>query len=222
MNQTAAARDSERVLEEKIVRHALIDRIGHWFMAACVIVLLSTAFLPILGVEFAWVTIHWTTGLALTLGVLAHTFRSIFFKSLRSIWFDAGDIRDVVSNLQWNLRRTDKPPSKPGKYSVAQKFIHHAFAAVVLTTIVTGGLMLAKIDTPWWQRDPYFLDDASWGVVYVLHDFSALTLITMVITHVYFAFRPEKLQFFRSMLVGWITRREYEDHHDTGRWQVGK
>ena len=109
---------------------------------------------------------------------------------------------------------------KPGKYSFAQKLIHHAFALVVLTAVGTGGAMLVRIDTPWWKRNPYLLADATWGVVYVLHGLAALTLITMVMLHVYFALRPEKLLFTRAMLRGWITRAEYSEHHDPQRWQV--
>jgi cytochrome b subunit of formate dehydrogenase len=98
--------------------------------------------------------------------------------------------------------------------------MHHAIACLVLTAVVTGALMLAKIDTPWWQRNPYFLADATWGVVYVLHGLAALALVTLIIAHVYFAVRPEKLLFLRAMVLGWITRAEFETHHDPKRWQV--
>ena len=64
------------------------------------------------------------------------------------------------------------------------------------------------------------LADATWGIVYVLHGLGALLLITMVMTHIYFALRPEKLLFTRAMLRGWITRREFEEQHDPERWQV--
>ena len=53
----------------KIVRHALLDRLLHWATAVCVLVLLATAFLPILGIEFAWVTIHWVAGILLGLAL---------------------------------------------------------------------------------------------------------------------------------------------------------
>jgi len=46
---------------DRIVRHASADRLLHWIMAACVLTLLGTAFLPIVGVKFEWVTIHWIT-----------------------------------------------------------------------------------------------------------------------------------------------------------------
>jgi len=90
----------------------------------------------------------------------------------------------------------------------------------VLTAAATGGFMLAHIDTPWWRPNPYLLSDRTWGVVYVLHDLAALLLITMVMMHVYFALRPEKLSFTRAMIRGWITREEFKEHHDPKRWQV--
>ena len=92
----------------------------------------------------------------------------------------------------------------------------------VLTTLVTGGFMLLRIDTPWWQRNPYLFADATWGIVYVLHGLAALLLITMVMMHVYFALRPEKLKFTRAMIRGWITRQEFDEHHDPKRWQVDR
>jgi cytochrome b subunit of formate dehydrogenase len=95
-----------------------------------------------------------------------------------------------------------------------------AFAIVVLAAIATGGLMMVKIDTPWWERNPFWLTGAQWGIVYVVHGLAALCLVTMVIVHIYFALRPEKLHFTRSMILGWITSAEYRAHHDTNRWQV--
>ena len=80
--------------------------------------------------------------------------------------------------------------------------------------------MLAKIDTPWWERNPYLLEESSWGFIYVVHDLTAMCLITLVMVHIYFSVRPEKLFFLRSMLLGWITRKEYLEHHDPQRWKV--
>jgi hypothetical protein len=40
----------------RIERHSLLARLFHWVMAAAMFVLLFTAFLPVVGVQFAWVT----------------------------------------------------------------------------------------------------------------------------------------------------------------------
>ena len=205
---------------ERIVRHAGLDRAIHWLIAASVVTLLLTAFLPILGFDFAWVTIHWAAGFVLTAVVVLHIVRALFWQDWREVWIDARDVRDAATIVRATLRVPGALLPRPGKYSFAQKFIHLAFSVVVLAAIVTGGLMMVKIDTPWWERDPYWLSAAQWGVVYVLHGLAALCLVTMVIVHVYFALRPEKLHFTRSMILGWITREEYRAHHDTNRWQV--
>ena len=206
---------------DRIARHALADRLLHWVSAACVLTLLVTAFLPIVGVEFAWVTVHWVAGVVLAAAVALHVARVLVRGTWRSMWLGRADLADVLDVAAATLRRT-LPTRRPGKYSVAQKLIHHAFAAAVLTTLVTGGLMLLRIDTPWWQRNPYLLADATWGIVFVLHGLAALALVTMVMMHVYFALRPEKLKFTRAMIRGWVTRREFDEHHDPERWQVDR
>lgn len=205
---------------ERIVRHRLVDRLFHWVTAACVLVLMGTAFLPILGIRFAWVQIHWMSGIVLAAAVVFHGVRSMIWQHPGSMWIGAGDMRELGAVLRATFRIASPAPVKPGKYSLAQKLIHHLFALVVLATVVTGILMLAKIDSPWWTRNPYWLSDAAWGVIYVLHGLAALTLITMIMAHVYFALRPEKLYFTRSMILGWMTRQEYADHHDPERWPV--
>jgi formate dehydrogenase subunit gamma len=204
----------------RILRHAAVDRAFHWVTAACVLTLMATAFLPILGAEFSWVGIHWVTGLVLMGAVLFHIVRVLLRQGLRAMWIGLADLGDAVAVARATLRRDATAFPKPGKYSFAQKVIHHAFALVVLMAVATGGAMLARIDTPWWKRNPYVLADGTWGIVYVLHGLAALTLITMVMVHVYFALRPEKLLFTRAMLRGWITRAEFAEHHDPRRWQV--
>ncbi len=176
MTAPAAARAGAASASAKIVRHALVDRLFHWITAACVLTLLATAFLPIVGVEFGWVTVHWITGVVLIVAVLFHVVRGLFWQSLRTVWIGAADVRDALAIVRSTLRIGRTAPAKPGKYSFAQKLIHAAFAVVVLTVSVTGAFMLARVNTPWWKSNPYLLADKTWGVVYVLHDLAALSL----------------------------------------------
>ncbi len=53
-----------------------------------------------------------------------------------------------------------------------------------------------------------------------MHDLATMLLVTMIMVHVYFALRPEKLWFTRSMIRGWITGEEYLRHHDPERWPM--
>ena len=219
-SSAAAARASSAPL--RVARHALADRVFHWLTAASVLTLLGTAFLPIVGLKFDWVTVHWIAGLVLIGAVLFHLVRASIWQNWRTVMIYGADVREATAILRSALRRAGPAPAKPGKYSFAQKLIHLCFTIVVLAAAATGALMLAHVETPWWRPNPYLLRDATWGYVYVVHDLAALTLITMVMTHVYFALRPEKLLFTRAMLRGWITRTEYEEHHDPKRWQVDR
>jgi formate dehydrogenase gamma subunit len=207
------------VTATRIIRHELPDRLFHWITALTVLTLLATAFLPILGLKFAWVAPHWIAGLVLTLAVLFHVARAMRWRRLRAMWIGAADLGDAVEFLRWNLRRPGARHPRPGKYSLAQKLFHHLILVVVLTAIVTGLMMMVRVDTPLWQRNPYWLAESVWGIVYVLHGLAALCLITLIMLHVYFALRPDKLFYTRSMLTGWITAEEQQAHHDPTRWQ---
>jgi cytochrome b subunit of formate dehydrogenase len=203
---------------DRVRRHLLIDRIYHWLMAACILILMGTAFLPIIGYKFEWLGLHWTTGVVLSALVLIHIVRAIIWQDLWAMMIDGADIRNGWRALMRAFGGKGHEPGKPGKYKILQKLYHAGIAVLVLSIIGSGLTMLLKIDTPLWRRNPYVLADYEWGYIYVLHGFAAMALITMVMIHVYFALRPDEWQFTRSMLRGWITRREFEEHHDAGRW----
>ena len=82
--------------------------------------------------------------------------------------------------------------------------------------------MLKRVRTPFFLRDPYIMGDSAWGVTYVLHGLAGVGLVGLVIAHVYFAVRPEKWWITKAMIVGWITRRQYLEHHEPSRWRVGR
>lgn len=201
------------------MRHLLFDRLYHWLMAIAVFVLMGTAFLPILGVKFQWLEIHWITGVALTVLVAVHIVRAVIWLDRRSmmIWIDDG--KDIVQDIRHTLGG-NTPPARPGKYGALQKLYHLGIAALILATMATGLLMLLKIDTPLWRRNPYWFAGDTWGIIYVLHDLAAMAMITMVMIHIYFALRPDEWYLTRSMFRGWISRKEYFDHHDAERWKA--
>ena len=43
--------------------------------------------------------------------------------------------------------------------------------------------------------------------------------VGLVIAHIYFALRPEKLWITKAMIFGTISRREYLENHDPDRWK---
>ncbi len=178
----------------------------HWVMAISVIVLLITGVLPIIGIEFAWLTVHWIAGLVLTAAVLYHILRSVLQKDLESILIRRSDLNEPFDE---NL--------KPGKYSLAQKGMHLAVTIATLLVIISGLFMFAMIDTPWWDRTNA-LSEATLGWMFFIHGLSTLGLIALIVFHLYFTLRPEKLFYLRSMIKGWISEDELAAHHDPKRW----
>jgi formate dehydrogenase subunit gamma len=43
-------------------------------------------------------------------------------------------------------------------------------------------------------------------------------LIALIMVHVYFAVRPEKLDITKSMVFGTMSREHYLENHDPQRW----
>jgi cytochrome b subunit of formate dehydrogenase len=205
---------------ERVRRHRLVDRLYHWLMAGCVLTLLATAFLPIIGIKFDWLGLHWMTGVVLAVLVFYHIVRASIWQSLRSMMIDTADIANGWRRLAGFFGAAKAPPGKPGKYNGLQKLYHAGVAVLVLSIVVSGLLMLLKIDTPFWRRNPYWFADYSWGLIYVVHGLAAMALLTMIMIHIYFAVRPDEWWLTRSMFRGWITRREYDAHHDKARWQA--
>ncbi len=191
---------------KRLSRHAAVDRAFHWIMAASVLVLLITGILPILGIDFDWLTIHWVAGLVLTALVVAHVVRAVFWQDMGSMMVRGDDLQEPFDRV-----------SKPGKYSVAQKGMHHAMTVLVLLVIGSGLALFWVMDTPWWTRSNAF-DESTLGWMFVLHGLSTLGLIALTALHVYFALRPEKRFYTRSMLSGWISENEFGANHDPARW----
>ena len=206
-------------ISEKIIRHLLPDRIFHWVMAVSILVLLFTGFLPIVGVNFSWVDPHWIAGIVLTIAILFHIIRAVFWQDFWSMVIGFSDLKGAWESTRWALNITGKAPGKPGKYPLLNKLYHAMISTMSIIVVSTGLLMMIKIDTPLWDRNPYFFEDWTWGVIYVLHDLASLFFISLVIIHIYFGIRPEKLWMTRAMILGWITRKEYEDHYDNKKWK---
>ena len=80
--------------------------------------------------------------------------------------------------------------------------------------------MMVRVRTPFFVRNPYLFSDSTWGFTYVAHGLAGVGLVGLVIAHVYFAVRPDKWWITKSMILGWITRRQYLEHHEPGRWVV--
>jgi cytochrome b subunit of formate dehydrogenase len=140
--------------------------------------------------------------------LLIHICRSVFWKNLSRIWFSRSDL--------------DARRSKPGKYSLAQKMMHQFIAVLTLAGIITGFMMMIRIDTPLFQRDPYWLNADTWGLVYFIHGLVTLCFVSALMLHIYFSLRPESRMYLRSIFKGWISEEEYTQNHDAELWPLDK
>ncbi|MGA9507737.1 MAG: cytochrome b/b6 domain-containing protein [Candidatus Sulfotelmatobacter sp.] len=207
-------------LPARIPRHSLAARVFHWIMASAMLVLLFTAFLPKVGFQFNWVTYHWIAGSVLTVSILFHIIHATFYMDFWSIWPDRADMEDAWKRFQRFIGRPAALPRKYAKYPLENKLYHGAVMLTGLAVIATGICMMWRVRTVFFPRNPYLFSDMTWGLMYVLHGLAGVGLITLVIVHVYFAVRPEKLPITASMIVGSMNREFYLKEHDPKRWVV--
>ncbi len=208
-------------LPSRIPRHSLAARLFHWIMAAAMFVLLITAFLPKVGVQFNWVAYHWIAGTVLTISVLFHILHATFFMDFWSIWPDRADLEDASNRFRRFFGRSSALPRKFGKYPLENKLYHGVVMLTGVAAIATGVFMMFRVRTIFFPRNPYLFTDMTWGLMYVLHGLAGVGFITLVIVHVYFAVRPEKLPITAAMIVGSMSREFYLKEHDPSRWKAG-
>lgn len=199
----------------RLVRHSLPARLFHWVMAACMLTLLATAFLPKVGLRFDWLGLHVLAGSLLVAAVVFHIVHALCCLDFRAIWPAPADLAEL-RNLSGK-----SAPVRPGKYPLGNKLYHLAIVVLGLTMAATGACLLTRVRTGFMPRDPYrYFSDGGWGLVYALHGLAGLSLVALVIIHVYFALRPEKRSITRSMITGALDRDFYLFHHDPARWRA--
>ena len=80
-------------------------------MALSVILLTGTAFLPIIGIRFDWLPIHWISGLVLTALILFHLVRVALVQGVREMMPGSEDI--TRAGLESGSgKAVDLPPAK--------------------------------------------------------------------------------------------------------------
>ena len=79
----------------RVLRHKGIDRLFHWVTAICVLTLMATGLLPVLGVDFNWLTIHWIAGILLIILVMLHIVRALVWQRLGRMYFGLKDLTEL-------------------------------------------------------------------------------------------------------------------------------
>jgi formate dehydrogenase gamma subunit len=216
----AASNSASGTLPARIPRHSLTARLFHWVMAASMLTLLVTAFLPKVGFQFDWVEYHWIAGTVLTISILFHIIHASFFMDFWSIWPDRTDIEDAKNRTLRFFGKRAALPRRFAKYPLENKLYHGTVMLTGLAVIITGIFMMFRVRTVFFPRNPYLFGDMTWGLTYVLHGLAGVLFITLVIVHIYFAVRPEKLPITAGMVLGTMSREFYLKEHDPSRWAV--
>ena len=206
----------------RVARHSFAARAFHWIMAASMLTLLVTAFLPKVGVQFDWVPIHWIAGLVLTASILFHIIHATFVMDFWAIWPDKADIEDATRRMNRFFGKDAPPPRRFAKYPLENKMYHMAILVTGLAVMLTGIFMIFRVRTGIFPRNPYLFGDMSWGLMYVLHGLAGVGLIALIMIHIYFAVRPEKFVITKSMVFGSMPKEYYLSHHDPERWVVSE
>ena len=203
----------------RILRHSLTARLFHWSMSTTMFVLLVTAFFPILGLQFDWVPWHYWAGAIFTGIIVWHVVHTTVWLDFWSIW--AGP-KDIPAFKALMLRETGKIKAapRPAKYPLGNQLYHWILTVVGLTVIITGIMMMFRIPTPFFTSNQYLVSEQAWGWVYVLHGLVGVSLVGLVVAHIYFALRPDHWWLTKAMIFGWVTRRQYLEHHEPSRWRV--
>jgi len=206
-------------IPERIQRHSLAARIFHWSMSAAMLTLLVTAFVPVMGLEIpAWVTIHWIAGVALILSIVYHIIHSIGWQDFWSMMsFGPNFFREGAAQMK-HLLSPSAPEPKGGKYPFDHRMYHHSVILASFAAIITGVIMMMRIDTPFFTRNPYLVTDETAGVIFAIHGVAGVAFILLIASHIYFALRPDKRWLFWSMVRGWVSRDAYVEHFDPAKW----
>jgi cytochrome b subunit of formate dehydrogenase len=212
--------EAAAAIPDRVPRHSLAARLFHWIMAASMIALLITAFLPKVGIRFDWVLYHWIAGLVLTASILFHVIHATFFLDFWSIWPDKTDLIDAKNRTLRFFGKDAPLPNKFAKYPLENKMYHGVVMLAGLAVIGTGLFMMKRVETGIFVRNPYLFSDMTWGMMYVLHGLAGVGFIALTIMHIYMGLRPEKLPITKSMIFGWMSRDFYLEEHDTERWVV--
>jgi formate dehydrogenase subunit gamma len=205
---------------EKVERHTLVTRVSHALLAAAVLTLLITGFVPVLGLKFPWVTIHWIAGLTLAAYTIFHTVHVVTKRSLGTMWVSAREVGEMWNRMKLMVGSDAPEPRKPGKWGTENKAFHHLVSVAGLVVIATGLLMMLRVNTIFAPANPYIMSDTTWGMMFALHGLAAVVFVGAIMVHIYFALHPEKHWITWSMIKGWISRRDYVWHHDPARWPV--
>lgn len=225
---------------EQVERFSVTQRVGHWVMAISIFALMLSGFL-IMNTEVtvnalpgvSWLALHELTGIILIGYTVFHVGHVAAKGTWMKMWFSREDLEDQFVRIKNFLGLTEEYP-RQFEYPGAQKFLHWGVTGATLGLIVTGLVLLRRLNfIGLWEatREFSFLGVAftlgqagSLGLIswsFVIHDFLAIAMVSLVMGHIYFAIRPQEWEVTRSMITGNVPINMYAEKYDPRSWTVG-
>jgi len=234
------ARSLEAQGVAEVRRFSAAQRASHWIMAIAVFLLMLSGFLimnssvtvkTVLGAS--WLLIHEVSAIVLIGYVLFHVGHVASKGTWGEMWFGRADAADLWVRLKNFVGATQEYP-KQFKYPSAQKLLHWSVTGATLGLVLTGLVLLRRVQTPLWDAAREFsflgvtfgLGGATAGEMglvpwsFVLHDFLAVATLALVMGHVYFALRPREWAITRSMVTGTVSATAYAEKYSPTSWAV--
>jgi formate dehydrogenase subunit gamma len=225
---------------EEVERFTLTQRVGHWVMAISIFLLMLSGFI-IMNTDVtinalpgvSWLALHELTGIILIGYTVFHVGHVAAKGTWMKMWFSRNDLEDQLVRVKNFFGLTEEYP-RQFEYPGAQKMLHAGVTAATLGLIVTGLVLLRRLNfVGLWEatREFSFLgidftlgQAGSLGLIswsFVVHDFLAIGMVALVMGHVYFALRPQEWGITRSMITGNVPTELYAEKYDPRSWTVG-
>lgn len=225
---------------EEVKRFSVAQRASHWLMAISIFLLMISGFVimnnditvkTFLGLS--WLDVHIWSALVLVGYVVFHVGHVAYKGTWSKMWFGLRDAKDLWVRFK-NLIMLEESYPRQFEYPSAQKLLHWGVTGTTLGLIVTGLVLLRRVNLPpIWSatREFTFLGltfdlgvGSAMGLIswsFVLHDFLAVATVALVMGHIYFALRPNEWAITRSMITGTVDVDHYAEKYSPTSWTVG-
>lgn len=225
---------------EEVDRFSVAQRASHWIMAIAIFALMLSGFIIMnnavtvkVVAGLSWLTIHIASAVVLIGYTLFHVGHVAYKGTWNRMWMGRKEVTDLWTRFKNLVGLTDEYP-RQFYYPSAQKLLHWAITGATLGVIATGLVLWRRVSfEPLWSatREFTFLGVTfgfgtteamgliSWS--FVLHDFFAIAILSLVMGHVYFALRPNEWEITKSMITGTVPVEEYAEKYSPSSWSVG-